>query len=240
MAHDRRTLGAMSRRRRTALLTVALAGSALAGIVPQADAQLTPSKEEQAAYRGLFAAAARNDTAAIATLLKRKADPNARDAHGRTPAMVAAHLSNDRAALALLRGGADRNLLDADRYDIITIAAVANDAAMVRLAAREGGRASNVTSRWDGTALIAASHLGNVEAVRELLRAHAPLDHINNLGWTALLEAVILGDGGPRHQEVVRMLVAAGADKTIADRAGTTPLGHARARGYTAIVKLLS
>ncbi len=112
--------------------------------------------------------------------------------------MVAAHFSNDAAALALLRGGADPNLLDEDRYDIITIAAVNNDAAMVRLALANGGKATNVTSRWDGTALIAAAHLGNVEAIQELLRGRPPLNHINNLGWTALLEAVILGDGRGR------------------------------------------
>ena len=46
----------------------------------------------------------------------------------------------------------------------------------------------------------------------------APLDHMNNLGWTALIEAVVLGDGGPDHVETVRALVKAGADRTIADR----------------------
>ena len=71
---------------------------------------------------------------------------------------------------------------------------------MVRLAASVGGNAANVTSIYDGTALIAASHLGHAEVVRALIEAKAPLDHINNLGWTALLEVVILGDGGPRHR----------------------------------------
>jgi ankyrin repeat protein len=204
-----------------------------------AAAQVAPSATERAAYRGLFAAAVRNDAAAITQLLRSGADPDARDGRGRTPAMVASHLSNDRAVLTLLRGGADPNLLDDDRYDIITIAAVANDASLVRMAVARGGRATNVTSPYDGTALIAAAHLGNVEAVRELVRAGAPLDHVNNLGWTAVLEAVILGDGGARHQEVVRILVRAGADRTIADREGRTPLMHAEARGYRTMAALL-
>lgn len=203
-------------------------------------AQVAPSAAEQKAYRGLFAAAAKNDTNAIRSLLARKADPNSRDAYGRTPAMVAAHLSNDRALTALLRGGTDPNLLDSDRYDIITIAAVNNDAAIVRLAIANGGKATNTTSRYDGTALIAAAHLGNVDAVRELIKGKPRLDHVNNLGWTALLEAVILGDGGPRHQDVVRQLLNAGADRTIADRSGLTPLDHAKQRGYAAMITMLN
>ena len=85
----------------------------------------------------------------------------------------------------------------------------------------------------------AAAHLGHVEVVRRLIAAGAPLDHVNNLGWTALMEAVVLGDGGPNHRQVVRLLVEAGADRSIADRDGVTPLAHARARGYTEIASLL-
>ena len=110
---------------------------------------------------------------------------------------------------------------------------------MVRTLLDNGASAKLVTSIYDGTALIAAAHLGHDGAVKELIRAGAPLDHVNNLGWTALIEAVILGDGGPRHVETVRALVAAGADATIADRQGATPLQHARARGYAAMVAIL-
>ena len=67
----------------------------------------------------------------------------------------------------------------------------------------------------------------------------APLDHMNNLGWTALIEAVVLGAGGPDHVKRVRDLVKAGADRTIADRDGVTPLQHATARSYDAIVAIL-
>ena len=110
---------------------------------------------------------------------------------------------------------------------------------MVRVATSVGGNPANVTSIYDGTALIAASHLGHGEVVRALIEAKAPLDHINNLGWTALLEVVILGDGGPRHLDTARALVEAGADGTIADRQGQTPLDHARLRGYADMTALL-
>ncbi|WP_053070702.1 ankyrin repeat domain-containing protein [Halomonas sp. PR-M31] len=58
-------------------------------------------------------------------------------------------------------------------------------------------------------------------------------------GGTALLEAIILGDGGPRHIEIVELLVDAGADVNLADNDGTTPLQHAKARGYTEIAEIL-
>ena len=75
--------------------------------------------------------------------------------------------------------------------------------------------------------------------VRALLETDIDVDHVNRLGWTALLEAVILGDGGPAHQEIVRMLLAGGADPSIADNDGVTPLAHARERGYRAMAALL-
>jgi ankyrin repeat protein len=102
-----------------------------------------------------------------------------------------------------------------------------------------GGDAKAITSPYQGTALIAAAHLGHDEVVRRLIKAGAPLDHVNNLGWTALIEAVILGDGGPRHVASAAALVAAGARRDIADRQGRTPLDHARSRGFAAMVALL-
>ena len=140
---------------------------------------------------------------------------------------------------ALVAGGADPNALEAQRYDVVTIAAVRDDVATLELALALGTRPGNVTSPYDGTALIAAAHLGHVDVVRALIDAGAPLDHVNNLGWTALLEAVILGDGGPRHVAVLRMLVAAGAAVDLADRQGRTPLDHARARGYAEMIAIL-
>ena len=95
---------------------------------------------------------------------------------------------------------------------------------MLKIALDGGGSAKNVTSPYDGTALIAAAHLGHVEAVRMLIAAKAPLNHVNNLGWTALIEAIVLGNGGKRHVACLDALVEAGADVNIADRGGSTPL----------------
>jgi ankyrin repeat protein len=167
------------------------------------------------------------------------ADLNARDGAGRTPAHVAAFASNDDALKVLAAAGTDMNALESQAYDVVTIAAVGNDPELVTLAIELGNRADLVTSPYDGTALIAAAHLGHAEVVRRLIAGGAPLDHVNNLGWTALIEAVVLGDGGPDHIETVRALIEAGADPSIKDREGVSPLAHAKARGYTKIADIM-
>ena len=96
-----------------------------------------------------------------------------------------------------------------------------------------------VIGRYDGTALIAAAHLGHDEVVKLLITAGAPLDHVNNLGWTALIESIVLGDGGPRHVETLRAIVRAGANVNLADRNGDTPLRLARSRGFKAMAAVL-
>jgi uncharacterized protein len=202
-------------------------------------AQVAPSITEQAGYAGFFAAAARGNAAEIARLSVSGADIKARDGNARTALYVAAFAAHRDAMRALVKAGADPNAFDGDRYDIVTIAAVANDLPTLKTALELGCSARNITSRYDGTALIAAAHLGHVEVVRELIRAGAPLDHVNNLGWTALIESIVLGDGGPRHTATLESLVAAGANVNIADRGGATPLTLARARGYREMVGLL-
>ncbi|MEO8559977.1 MAG: ankyrin repeat domain-containing protein [Rhodospirillales bacterium] len=218
---------------RPLLLIVLLALAAIPAI-----AQIPPSAADLASYTGLHKAAASGDVAAAAKLIAAGADLNARDGNRRTPLHVAGHAGHYDMAKFLLDKGADANALDAQQYDLITIAAVRDDARMVRLAIKGGNRPRNVTSPYRGTALIAAAHLGHVEPVRALIEAGAPLDHVNNLGWTALLEAVILGDGGPRHVEIVRLLLAAGADTQLGDKGGVTAQQHARNKGQVEIVKL--
>jgi ankyrin repeat protein len=204
-----------------------------------ASAQTAPTPMELAAYRGLHAAAAQGSVDDIRQLAQAGSDLNARDSNGRTPLHVAAFKGHGAAAQALIAAGADSSLLDNQRYDALTIAAVMDDVPTLKTLLAAGASAKLVTSVYDGTALIAAAHLGHDGVVRELIRAGAPLDHVNNLGWTALIEAVILGNGGLRHTETVRALVEAGADPTISDRAGVTPLQHAQARGYSSIVSIL-
>ncbi len=202
-------------------------------------AQTPPSPAEAARYAGLHAAAAQGDAARIAQLLAAGASPNSRDGHGRTPLQVATFAKRREAVRALANGGADLGALDNDRYDAVTIAAVADDEATLALLLELGASAKLITSRYDGTALIAAAHLGHDGVVRQLIAAGAPLDHVNNLHWTALIESIVLGNGGPRHVATLQALVQAGASTQLADRAGRTPLALARERGYEPMVALL-
>lgn len=204
-----------------------------------ASAQVPPAPAEYAAYTGLHAAAARGEAGEIARLVRSGADPNGRDRYRRTPLHVAAYKGRHEAMRALVKAGANPNALEYDRYDIVTIAAVADDVSTLKIALEIGCRASNITSRYDGTALIAAAHLGHDEVVRTLIRAGAPLDHVNNLGWTALIESIVLGDGGPRHTATLKALVEAGANVNLADRNGATPLALAKGRGYREMAAIL-
>jgi ankyrin repeat protein len=75
--------------------------------------------------------------------------------------------------------------------------------------------------------------------VERLLRAGIDKDHVNRLGWTALLEAIVLGSGGDRHTATVRALVRGGVDVNVPDTDGVTPLAHAEQRGYEQIARIL-
>ncbi len=168
-----------------------------------------------------------------------RAQIDARDTHGRTPVHVATFARQHAAILALAKAGAQLELLENDRYDAVTVAAVADDEATLALLLSLGASARLTTSVYDGTALIAAAHLGHDGVVRQLIAADAPLDHVNNLHWTALIESIVLGDGGSRHQKTLQALLDAGASTRLTDRAGRTPLQLARGRGYQAMVRQL-
>jgi ankyrin repeat protein len=210
-----------------------------ATLATPATAQIPPSQNELRIYTGLHAAAAKGDASEIEQLIASGEKPNVRDANSRTPLHVAAFLGHQAAARALLRLGANPNALDAQQYDVVTIASVNNDVRMLKLVLEGGASAKNITSPYDGTALIAAAHLGHAQIVRTLIAAGAPLDHVNNLGWTALIESIVLGDGGRNHTDTLDALVKAGANVNIADRQGVTPLGLARGRKYADMIRIL-
>ena len=211
-----------------------------AGLLFQATAwaQVPPSTAEVARYSGLHAAAQRGDVAQIQRLAT-AANVNTVDSYGRTPLHVASFAKQREAIRALVKAGADLGKLESDRYDAVTIASVADDEETLRVLLQQGASAKLTTSRYDGTALIAAAHLGHDGVVRQLIQAGAPLDHVNNLHWTAAIEAVVLGDGGKRHQSTLKALIEAGANLKLTDRHGQTPLQLAKTRGYSEMVNML-
>jgi len=221
------------------LLRVGVYGLALVASGAAAWAQTPPSERELRIYAGLHAAAARGDVAEIEQLIAEGEKPTLQDANSRTPLLVAAFLRQAQAARALLRLGADPNARDAQGYDILTIAAINNDLDMLKIALDGGANPRAVTGPNNETALIAAAHRGHVEIVSALIAAKAPLNHASTHGWTALLAAVVLGNGSSKHTAAVDALVKAGADVILPDRYGVTALAHARTRGYSQIARIL-
>ena len=183
----------------------------------------------------LVAAAARGEVASVRRLLAGGASADARDRDGRTAVTAAAIGDHVDVARVLIDAGADVDLQDAERNNPLLVCGRTGNVAMLREVLRAHPDLTR-TNRFGGTALIPASERGHVEMVRALLRTDIDVDHVNRLGWTALLEAVMLGDGGPAHRQIVRLLVDAGADLSLADGDGVTALQHARQRGYDEIV----
>ena len=230
----------MSAQRRRHWLGVALlAACAGLGALAPAAAQVGPRADEVARFGPLHAAAHKGDLDGIRRALAGGTPVDARDPYGRTAVHVAAFARQRDAIRALAAAGANLGLLENDRYDAVTIVAVADDEETLRVLLQLGASAKLTTSRYDGTALIAAAHLGHDGVVRQLIAAGAPLDHVNNLHWTAVIESVVLGDGGPRHQATLKALIDAKANLQLADRSGRTPLALARDRGYAAMEAML-
>lgn len=225
--------------RRTLLGAAGWALAVLLGAATPAAAQVGPRADEVARFGPLHAAAHKGDLEGIRRALAGGTPVDARDPYGRTAVHVAAFARQRDAIRALAAAGANLGLLESDRYDAVTIVAVADDEETLRVLLQLGASAKLTTSRYDGTALIAAAHLGHDGVVRQLIAAGAPLDHVNNLHWTAVIESIVLGDGGPRHQATLKALIDAKASLQLADRSGRTPLTLARERGYAAMEAML-
>ncbi len=187
----------------------------------------------------LIQAAADGDTASVVALLEGGADVDWQGDDGRTAVMAATVGNHVDTVRALIDAEANVDIRDA-RLDNPFLYAGAEGLLDILRLTIEAGADPSLTNRFGGTALIPASERGHVEVVRELLtNSDVDVDHVNNLGWTALLEAIVLSNGDERHQQVVQLLVDHGADITIGDKDGVTSLEHAHQRGFTEIERIL-
>ncbi len=199
-----------------------------------------PAKDS-ALDRALVRAAARGDDVRVASLLARGASVRTRDGRGRTALVAAAYGNHLASARVLVDAGADVNRQDRTRQSayLISTSEVGDDPRLLDLTLASGADVASLDS-FEGTGLIRAADRGHVRIVRRLLRTDVRVDHVNNLGWTALHEAVILGDGSRRYVRTVEALVGAGADVNKPSlRDGIRPLQHAQARGYTRVAGVL-
>ena len=194
---------------------------------------------KSASTEPLLTAAESGDVASVADLIASGDDLEVRDSAGRTPLLLAATNDHVHVAKQLIAAGADPNAVDDQRDTPWLVTGVTGSVEMAEVLAAAGADLS-LTNRYGGVSVIPASERGHLDYVRWVLaNAEIDVNHVNNLGWTALLEAVILGDGSETYLEVVRALLAGGADSALADRDGVTQLQHASSRGYEEIAAAL-
>ncbi|MGE7624758.1 ankyrin repeat domain-containing protein [Viridibacillus sp. NPDC096237] len=187
----------------------------------------------------LFEAVEKQDVNAVKKALKSEQSINTQDSKGRTALMLATYNNDVKSAKVLIEAGADVNIQDDMQNSPFLYAGAEGYLDIVKLTTKAGAD-PKLTNRYGGIALIPASEHGYVDVVKFLLtETNSDVNHINNLGWTALLEAIILGDGGKKQQETVRVLLEYGANPNLADRDGVTPLEHAEKLGFKEIENLI-
>jgi ankyrin repeat protein len=190
------------------------------------------------AQTGLLEAAGRGDLAAVNRLIAAGADLEQRDGQRQTPLLLAVAGHHIAVANALLAAGASPNAQAANQ-DTPWLLAGASGRTEIVAAMLPLKPDLTIRNRYGGNALIPACERAHVETVKLLLTSGIDVDHVNNLGWTCLLEIVILGDGGPRHRQVAKLVLDAGADPNLADKDGVSPLQHARKRGQAEVARLI-
>ena len=142
-------------------------------------------------------------------------------------------------ARRLVAAGADVNAKDQTEQSAYLITTSEGYLELLELTLAAGGDVGSLDS-YNGTGLIRAADRGHAAVCGRLVQAGVEVDHVNRLGWTALHEAIILGDGSDRYVDTVRVLVAADADLQLpSQRDGVTPLAHAQDRGHDRIAELL-
>jgi uncharacterized protein len=178
------------------------------------------------------------DEARVSSLIKAGAAIDERNEPGETALLIAVQKNRIEIAEALMKAGASINA-QADNKDTPWLLAGALGRTEIIAAMIPLGPDLSIRNRYGGNALIPACERGHVETIKLLLTTQIDVNHINNLGWTCLLEIVILGDGGPRHVDAAKLVLAAGADPNLADREGVTPLAHARAKAQGIVAALI-
>lgn len=170
------------------------------------------------------------------------ADPNAvstTEQQRSSAILIAARSGNLEAVDALIEAGADINAQNRISLNPLLWACINNNLPVAQRMVEAGADLERLT-RFGGVGIHPSAEKGFVELTRYLAEnTDINVNHTNICGWTPLLEAIILQDGGPAQQEIVDVLLKAGADPKMVDQWGVSPLQHARDKGFDAIAELL-
>ncbi|MBG6235850.1 ankyrin repeat protein [Pedobacter sp. CAN_A7] len=187
----------------------------------------------------LIALVNKNNLSAVETALKNGANVNSTDNNKRSLLLIATNNGHAEMAKLLVKYKADVNQQASNQDSPFLYAGASGQTELVKLFLDNDAR-FDVFNRYSGSALIPACERGHVETVHLLANTkNYPIDHINRLGWTALMEAIVLGDGSKKYQQIVQILKDAGAKLDIPDHDGKTPLQHAQSKRFTEIVNIL-
>ncbi|MGG4672158.1 ankyrin repeat domain-containing protein [Providencia sp. Me1] len=175
----------------------------------------------------------------LKSCLEKGVDINTTNRQGRT-AIVNASLNKHYECVSfLINAGADINKQDQTCFNPFLLSCLNDDLTLLRIVLPAKPNLDLLT-RFGGVGITPASEKGHVEIVRELLeKTEINVNHTNFVGWTPLLEAIVLNDGGEKQQQIVKLLLDHGANPHMTDKYGKKPLELAREKGYNEIAELL-
>lgn len=166
-------------------------------------------------------------------------DINVTNRQGRTAIINASLNKHYECVSFLINAGADIDKQDQTCFNPFLLSCLNNDLTLLRLVLPANPNLDLLT-RFGGVGITPASEKGHVEIVRELLeKTEINVNHTNFVGWTPLLEAIVLNDGGEKQQQIVKLLLENGANPHMTDKYGKKPLELAKEKGYTEIAALL-
>jgi ankyrin repeat protein len=169
---------------------------------------------------------------ALKACLEKGVDINATNRQKRTAIIIASLKKHYACVELLIAAGADIDKQDQTCFNPFLISCLTNDLTLLRIVLPANPDLDRLT-RFGGVGITPASEKGHVEIVRELLeKTDINVNHTNFVGWTPLLEAIVLNDGGAKQQEIVKLLLDNGANPHMTDKYGKTPLELAREKGF--------
>lgn len=158
-----------------------------------------------------------------------------------TALMIAVHNNQVEIAKQLIDAGANVNLQDTLQDSPYLYAGAEGRTEILAYMLAHTTPDQSIVNRFGGNALIPAAEKGHLENVK-LLSAdkRVYINHQNNYGYTALIEAIALRDESQVYQEIVAELLKNGADPTIVDHYGKSAVDYANQLGYQNISNLLA